>query len=349
VIYADAVPASRGGWTDDTFEWILPSPLNGTIRFVCTGLCCAIDGDATPRDPADLAGLLPASAGVHLTSGAIQAACQAARQFDSGTEESPLLNGSLLWSLAGVFAYPGIVPAIADLAAGGIGIRGVTSSGGGATVFLGYAGFGVGGAVRIEGTYVVPAVTPNAGGVLGADPVTITGAGFTGATGVTFDGTAATDVVVVDDTTLTCVIPAHAVGVVDVVVTRSDASTVTIAGFTYQVMASTPIVEAGQAQVATGPLPSTVTTAAIVTRGRNNGTLTYAWAQVSGPATATISDPTALVTDLVFDAFVQGAYVFELAATTEDALFRATDTLTILMGPTVPPQVSSGRLQLAWS
>ena len=49
--------------------------------------------------------------------------------------------------------------------------------------------------------------------------VTITGTGFTGTTGVTFGGTPATGVTVVDDTTITATTPAHAPGAVDVVVT----------------------------------------------------------------------------------------------------------------------------------
>jgi len=232
-----------------------------------------------------------------------------------------------------------------------------------ATVRVGWFLTGTGGALaQADNTtsafdatvqYHVPpyVVVPAIGGVLGADPVTITGARFDeGITGVTFDGTAATDVVVVNDTTLTCVTPAHAVGVVDVVLTRTDTTTRTLVdGFTYQLASSTPTVDAGQAQIATGPLPSIVTTDAVVTRGQNNGTLTYAWSQVSGPATATISAATSLDTDLTFDAFVPGVYVFELAATTEGALFTATGTLTVIMGPTVPPRVTSGRVQQVWS
>jgi hypothetical protein len=56
---------------------------------------------------------------------------------------------------------------------------------------------------------------PDAGGRM----VTITGTNLTGTSGVTFGGTAATLVTVVSPTTVTCVTPAHAAGVVDVVVT----------------------------------------------------------------------------------------------------------------------------------
>lgn len=57
--------------------------------------------------------------------------------------------------------------------------------------------------------------TRTQGGIL----FTITGTLFTGATGVTFGGTAATSVTVVNATTITCVSPAKAAGLYDVAVT----------------------------------------------------------------------------------------------------------------------------------
>ncbi len=69
-------------------------------------------------------------------------------------------------------------------------------------------------------TYTLPAsvtrVLPNTGTILGGTDVTVTGTGFTAATGVTFGGTAATAVVIVNDTTITCTTAAHASGRVDV-------------------------------------------------------------------------------------------------------------------------------------
>lgn len=55
-------------------------------------------------------------------------------------------------------------------------------------------------------------VTPPTGSPLGGTPVTLNGTGFTGSTGATFDGVAATDFVVVDDETITCKAPPHAAG-----------------------------------------------------------------------------------------------------------------------------------------
>lgn len=62
-------------------------------------------------------------------------------------------------------------------------------------------------------------ITPVSGTTAGSTTVTITGTGFTGATAVTFGNTPATSFVVVDDSTITAVTPAKAVGAFDVVVT----------------------------------------------------------------------------------------------------------------------------------
>jgi hypothetical protein len=65
----------------------------------------------------------------------------------------------------------------------------------------------------------VGGVAPNTGLAAGGTAVVIIGTGFTGATGVTFGGTAATAVVVVDANTITCTSPAKAAGTYDVRVT----------------------------------------------------------------------------------------------------------------------------------
>lgn len=66
---------------------------------------------------------------------------------------------------------------------------------------------------------VVASVTPNFGPTAGGTAVTIAGANFLPGSGVTFGGTAAASVTYVNATTLTAVTPAHAAGLVDVVVT----------------------------------------------------------------------------------------------------------------------------------
>lgn len=105
---------------------------------------------------------------------------------------------------------------------------------------------------EIDAAYAMPTVTdvaPDTGAAAGGTAVTITGTGFQsgfqqessqgpliggGATGVTFDGVAATNVQVVSDTQITCVTPAGAAGAADVVVTTdAGASDPLVGGYTY--------------------------------------------------------------------------------------------------------------------
>jgi alpha-tubulin suppressor-like RCC1 family protein len=80
----------------------------------------------------------------------------------------------------------------------------------------------------------VTGISPSAGSTLGGTPVTITGTGFVSGATVTLGGGAATSVTVVSATTVTAVTPAHAAGVVNLVVTNPDTQTGTLAlAFTY--------------------------------------------------------------------------------------------------------------------
>lgn len=76
--------------------------------------------------------------------------------------------------------------------------------------------------------------TPAVGPIAGGTNVTLTGTGLGGTTGVTFGGTAATNVVVLSNTTITCTVPAHAVGAVAIVATNPNGTGTLTAGFTYQ-------------------------------------------------------------------------------------------------------------------
>ena len=97
-------------------------------------------------------------------------------------------------------------------------------------------GYGAGTGVSLF-TYVslptVTSCTPNQGPEDLPTPVTIGGTNFTGATGVTFGGTAATGVVVVNDTTITCNAPPHLPGTVDVVVINPDGTGTGVSLFSY--------------------------------------------------------------------------------------------------------------------
>lgn len=83
-------------------------------------------------------------------------------------------------------------------------------------------------------------IAPNVGSVLGGTLVTLTGSGFqangAGANAVSFGGIAATNVVVVNDTELTCETPASPAGSVDVVLSNANGSDTLVAAFTFALL-----------------------------------------------------------------------------------------------------------------
>ncbi|MBV4533714.1 autotransporter domain-containing protein [Pseudomonas sp. SWRI107] len=87
-------------------------------------------------------------------------------------------------------------------------------------------------------TYVTPAPTlssinPNSGSTAGGTSVTLTGTNLSGATAVTFDGVAATGLVVNSSTSVTVTTPAHAAGAVAVSITTPGGNTSLAAAYTY--------------------------------------------------------------------------------------------------------------------
>ena len=172
-------------------------------------------------------------------------------------------------------------------------------------------------------------VDPASGPAAGGTSVTITGTGFVVGATVTFDTSAATSVVVVSDTEITCVTPAHAVGLVTVTARTDDGrSGALVDGFEYLNLA--PVVQAG-------PAAATYVGLAILLTGSATddgypappGALTYAWSQVSGPGTAIFSTPASRASWVTFD--VEGSYVLRLTA--DDGELQGTDDVTITVGP----------------
>lgn len=88
-------------------------------------------------------------------------------------------------------------------------------------------------AIQIDVGVLLTNVSPPSGPASGGTGVTLTGVGLTGATSVTFGGVAATSVNVVNSTTVTAVTPAHAAGVVDVMITTPGGSAPDANGYTY--------------------------------------------------------------------------------------------------------------------
>lgn len=79
----------------------------------------------------------------------------------------------------------------------------------------------------------ISSLSPATGPVAGGTAVVIRGLGFTGATGVTFGGTAGTAFSLISDTEIHVTAPAHTAGAVTVVVTRPTTSATLANAYTY--------------------------------------------------------------------------------------------------------------------
>ncbi len=105
----------------------------------------------------------------------------------------------------------------------------------------------------------VPTVTSlgtTSGTTAGGTAVQVNGTGFLGATGVKFGTTAATSVVVVSDTEITCVSPAGSAGSVDVTVTTGGGTSTTSSAdqFTYTTSGLSSITVTGPKNILAGDL-----------------------------------------------------------------------------------------------
>jgi hypothetical protein len=129
----------------------------------------------------------------------------------------------------------------------------------------------------------VTGVSPDSGPAAGATSVQVAGTNFVSGATVSFGGTAATGVTVVNATTLSATTPAHASGAVNVVVTNPDGQSGMLAnGFTYgsalpiafvQVAAATPQ-KAVQTVSVTFPSPQTAGNLNVIVVGWNDTTNT---------------------------------------------------------------------------
>jgi hypothetical protein len=181
--------------------------------------------------------------------------------FNPANLQANYLGDSGANSTANTIMYSFNVPALADFAVvvNEIGTAGATYS------------LSVGGC----GTIVVTSITPNAGPSLGGTDVTIKGSGFLAGAGVTI-GSAATMVVVVNDTTITARTAASTDGPKDVVVTNSDATTATLTnGFTYVPLTGTTLTLASSANPSVFGQNVTFTATATAAAGTPTGTITF--------------------------------------------------------------------------
>jgi hypothetical protein len=88
----------------------------------------------------------------------------------------------------------------------------------------------------IDGLFItatITSVTPATGAAAGGTPIVIKGTNFSGASGVTVGGNAATSFVVVDNQTITATTAAHSAAATDVVVLDDAGNVTATAAFTF--------------------------------------------------------------------------------------------------------------------
>ena len=117
-------------------------------------------------------------------------------------------------------------------------------------------------------TYVSPAtitgLSPNFGPIGGGNAITITGTNLSTATGVTFGGTAAIGIIVNSVNSITVTAPAHALGLVNVIVTTSSGSMTATGAYTYS--PTVTVVNPAYGNTAVGT-PVTITGTGFATSG----------------------------------------------------------------------------------
>ena len=166
--------------------------------------------------------------------------------------------------------------------------------------------------------------------------VTITGTNFTGATAVSFGGTAAASFIIVNSTTITAVVAGGSTGSVSVTTASNTGS---LAGFTYSSANIAPTANAGLDQNITLPTNS------VSLSGSGNdpdGSITaYSWIKISGPAAGTITNAANAATTVT--ALVQGVYKFELKVTDNSgAVGRDTMQVTVNAAANIAPTANAG-------
>jgi len=169
----------------------------------------------------------------------------------------------------------------------------------------------------------VSSVTPNAGPETGGTQVSISGSNFSSGSTVTFGGTPATNVNVVNGNLITATTPAHAAATVNVVVTTSDSQTGTLTnGYTFQI-ADDPGNEPPQVSASGSPLagPAPLTVNFTSTASDSDGFIAaYHWTFGDG-GTSTAQSPSHTYS-------AQGTYVAQVTVT-DDMGATANASVTI--------------------
>lgn len=208
----------------------------------------------------------------------------------------------------------------------------------------------------------ISSVSPPSGPTGGGTPITLTGTGFwSGIDAVDIAGNPCTDVVVVNDTTITCKTPPFIAGTWDVRMSGSGPSAAPIVGvggavfipgqFTYTDEPSgPPVVDAGPDQLVL--FPAVALMAGVVEPGECvGGGVTQEWSVIEGPGTVTFADDTSATTGISFSE--AGIYILRLTATCTGSADSAYDDMRVTVGgittpvanpplPPYPPTIGGG-------
>ncbi|MEO5974866.1 MAG: IPT/TIG domain-containing protein [Ilumatobacteraceae bacterium] len=176
-------------------------------------------------------------------------------------------------------------------------------------------------------TYVaaptITTVAPSSGPAAGSTSVTITGTNLSGTTSVTFGGTAGTAVTVVNATSVTVVTPAHAAGLVDVVLTTVGGEATAIGSYTF-VAAPTITTVAPSSGPAAGGTTVTIT-------GTNlTGTTSVTFGGTAGTAVTVVN-----ATSVTAVTPVHAAGAVNVILTTVGGADTKTNGFTFVAAPTI--------------
>src|SRR5439155_878407 len=167
----------------------------------------------------------------------------------------------------------------------------------------------------------ITGISPNSGPTAGGQSVNINGSDLSGATSVTFGGAAAT-ITANTASQITVTTPAHAAGVVDVVVTTPGGSTTWTGGYTFQ---------AGPA--ITGISPNSGPTAGGQSVNINGADLSGATSVTFGGAAAAITANTA--TQITVTTPTHAAGAVDVVVTTPGGNTTSTGGYTFQAGPAI--------------
>ncbi len=234
------------------------------------------------------------------------------------------------------------ITAVAPAGTAGAVNLAVTTAGGTATLNGGYTYIAAG-----TPAPTIAALATTSGPIAGGTSVVITGTGFTGASAVTFGGTAATSFTVNSATQITAVAPAGSAGAVDVAVTTASGTATLNGGFTYD---AAPVITAqGGTSGATTAALSVNENQTSVIRLTANETVTWSitggadQAKFQIAADGTLTFVAAPNFEAPSDADANNSYVVEITATDSGSIASTLaitvtvrdidDTAPVISGP----------------